>query len=275
MLSYLLARRLARDGRWEAACPYYPRDLQSAAISLMDLQNKAMAEGQAADKGLDIQSRPQWPPTQGTPRRVDAARATFLFTAAVMTRNRGMELLGTEVEPDWRMFEGTLQMRGASTVRGRTLPQGQIDPFPCSPVEGGTPSKFGVEAYLSVAPTVRPLLAASDDEKQRVARNALACETRYHYRHTASNLMWRAAQYLPDNDVLTAQALYMGGAYIKSNDPQTADAFYKAMVWRNFKLPYTRVALKEKWFPEVAPMDYRAPTRPAAPKDHTNENFTR
>ena len=65
--------------------------------------------------------------------------------------------------------------------------------------------------------------------------------------------MWRSAALLPDNSPLGAQALYLGGSYIKDRDPQFADKFYKALVWRNWELPYAQKANELRWFPKEPP----------------------
>ena len=66
----------------------------------------------------------------------------------------------------------------------------------------------------------------------------------------ASDYMWRAAELLPDNDPLTAEALYLGGTYIMKKDPQAADRFYKALVRRNPNLLIAQQANQRRWFPK-------------------------
>lgn len=73
--------------------------------------------------------------------------------------------------------------------------------------------------------------------------------TRFHYRYLAADLMWEAAQLLPDNDPLTATALYEGGTFLKNRDPKAADRFYKALVRRNPNLAVAQQANKLRWFP--------------------------
>lgn len=72
------------------------------------------------------------------------------------------------------------------------------------------------------------------------------------YRHgnyVASEYDWRAARLLPDNDLLTAQALWQGGKTIAPHDPQRADRFYKALVLRCPQLPIGQEAERARWFP--------------------------
>ena len=82
-IRYLLARRLARQGRFDEARPYYPPDWLGA------LDRLTASLGDWSDQSL-----PQ------------ADRAQALFEAAMITRTNGMELFGTEVAPDWHWCDG-------------------------------------------------------------------------------------------------------------------------------------------------------------------------
>ena len=72
---------------------------------------------------------------------------------------------------------------------------------------------------------------------------------RFHYRYKAAELMWEAAELLPNNDPLTATALYEGGSFLKNRDPKAADRFYKALVRRNPNLAVAQQANTLRWFP--------------------------
>ena len=65
----------------------------------------------------------------------------------------------------------------------------------------------------------------------------------------AADYMWQAAELLPNNDPLTAHALYLGGVYLKKKNPEAADRFYKALVRRNPNLLIAQQADKLRWFP--------------------------
>lgn len=82
-LRYLLARRLLREGRPDAARPLLPSALQPAA------------DRWATD--LQI-GRSRW--------RGNEARAGALWDAALLARTHGFLLLGTEVEPDFALYTG-------------------------------------------------------------------------------------------------------------------------------------------------------------------------
>ena len=70
------------------------------------------------------------------------------------------------------------------------------------------------------------------------------------YRYKAANLMKQCADLLPNNDPLTAEALYLGGMYLKKYDPKAADPFYKALVRRNPNLLIAKQADELRWFPK-------------------------
>ena len=89
----------------------------------------------------------------------------------------------------------------------------------------------------------------STDELDRVSEKDVANSRRFHYRKLASDMMWEAAQALPDNDVRTAEALYYGGVYLRRRSPMEADRFYKALVNRCRKLPIGQEADQLRWFP--------------------------
>lgn len=65
-----------------------------------------------------------------------------------------------------------------------------------------------------------------------------------------ADLLWEAATLLPNNDLLTAEALYTGGKCLRYRDPPAADRFYKALVRRNPNLAVAREADRLRWFPQ-------------------------
>lgn len=204
-LRYLLARRLARQGEWEKAMKYYPEDILKTAKDY----SRFLREGQNV-------------------KNSNRKRAENLIAAARLARQQGMELMGTEVEPDWTAYGGHFRFRGATESR---LADQHNTNFPQAPA------------------SLVKVLSAGKDEKQRAARHAPRPEERFHYRYIAADLMWQAAKWLPDNDPLLAQALYEGGMCIAQRDPGAADKFYKALVRRCGRLPIGQEADRRKWFP--------------------------
>jgi hypothetical protein len=230
-LEYLLARRYARLGQWKEALPLLPEGEQAHAQELGGLLTAAAVA--LPEKGFlgtvsDFVSG-LW--GSGDERIVDRERADTYYHAAEILRAHGMELAGTELEPDWHAFEGYYELPGVSENRA---------------------AGFDNDSS-GYAPALAEALSASDDECERAAAHAPEPNQRFHYRYVASDLMWQAAQCLPDNDLKCASALYWGGTYLQNRDPQAADRFYKTLVWRNLNLPYAQRADKLRWFPPEPP----------------------
>ena len=141
------------------------------------------------------------------------ARAERLFAAAVMTRTNGMELFGTELEPDWSGGDGfTWQDRATNS--------------------------FAAKINLADA-----------DEIGRASSRQVDPDKRYHYRWQAAALAWESAQLMPNNTDDTARVLCTGGTWLKYIDPQAADKFYKSLVRRCRKTAVGDQADKMRWFP--------------------------
>jgi len=259
---------LLRAGLWEDAAFVAERVLTpNELLAYVDrTHSAAMAEAYRPDKGgLDVspgeeankrahdiryllarrltrigrwkQARPYYPPTMrgvldeyiaairaGADKRRSASdRAESLWAAAKIARGKGMELLGTEVGPDAYVYGGSFPM--ASLTEGMQ-----------SRRDGG-------------------LAPASDDELRRTAAHRVDPEKRFHYRYTAAEHAWRAAELLPDNTDRTARILCTAGTWLKTRDPDAADRFYKALVLRCRRTDLGRQADALRWFPKLAVAD--------------------
>lgn len=217
-LRYLLARRLARNGDLVSARNYYPREW----VIQCDVLRAALENGDSEVLAPEF-------------------RATSWLTAAFITRTNGLELLGTELGPDFRVFEGDYEL-----------------PCPSLRTQGDRPPRVN-----------RP----SVDELQRCQASEPEPNLRWHYRYRAAALCWDAAALLPDNYDLTAFILWQGGWWLRNRDPETADAFYKALVRRNPQTELGSEADRRRWFPRLdengrpipqSPM--AAPLSPEAPE---------
>ena len=135
-IRYLLARRLARIGRWDEAQAYYPAKWQVRFDAYI----------QAIQEGENEYMSSRW-------------RAAALWKAACIARYEGMELLGSEVEPDWFVYSGSFERTPASEVRGL----------------GGSAE----------------LIPSTVDEQQRLQQNFVP-EKRFHYRYTAADRFYKA-----------------------------------------------------------------------------------
>ncbi len=185
-----------RLGRIAEAIPYFAPEHHLALRTLND----------ALSTGRDI-SLPK-------PRR-----AAALWQAAQITRLQGIELMGTELAPDWFIFGGNFELG--------TLEE-QIE----------WRSEQGV-------------LSASEAERTRFAAEPLEHNNRFHYRYIATDLAWEAASLMPDNSDETALVLCRAGTWLKNRDPKAADRFYKALVRRCRQTPLGQQADTLRWFPEL------------------------
>jgi LysM repeat protein len=178
-------------------------------------------------------------------------------------RTNGMELVGTEVEPDWHAHGGNYEE--------------------------------GVTVAIRATNDAAIALVASEDEVSRASRHNADPEKRFHYRYQAAALAWEAAKLMPnnfedatsmlctaggwlnnrdsqaadafyfqaaalaweaaklmpDNSENTARVLCIAGGWIKYRDPQKADLFYKALVRRNRKTAIGMEADRIRWFPKL------------------------
>ena len=93
-MRYLLARRLARQGKLDEAAPHYPADQQENFRRYVE----------ALRRGNDAKiPGPQ--------------RAEALWAAAQLTRNEGLALLGTESDPDWAVLDGNFDLGKTASDR--------------------------------------------------------------------------------------------------------------------------------------------------------------
>jgi LysM domain len=195
-IRYLLARRLTRTLRGDEAREYYPAQWQP------DFDELATALRMAWDESLPSEQR-----------------VSAFVDAAMKTRSEGMDLLGTEVGPDWHRFDG--RSEGDLTAQFRT-----------------TNENF-------------TLMPASADELARYAQNHADPEIRFHYRYQAAFLGWEASKMLPDDSEETARILCLAGSWLKVRDPETADLFYKALARRCPNTEIGAEANRIHWFPKV------------------------
>jgi tetratricopeptide (TPR) repeat protein len=195
-IRYLLARRLTRAGQWKDARPYCPAEMQKK----LDEYAEAISGG--ADHS-----------------RLDVHRAKSLWQAARIARHFGMALLGTEVEPDWRLYGGDFELGDTTGRRGK--------------------------------PDAKLARYVTEEEKQRLERHKLTFEKRFHYRYIATEHAWAAAKIMPNDFDETAKVLCAAGTWLKTRDPKAAERFYKALVLRCGKTALGQQAAAMKWFPKV------------------------
>jgi len=195
-IRYLLARRMTRSERGVEAGPYYPVEWRTSQATLLE----QLAIGR--DSTLS--------PVQ---------RFSALVSAAAITRTNGMELIGTEVDPDWHVYNGNWEDDVSTNSRA----------------EG--------------------FLPASKDELNRAARNGVVPEKRLHYRYQAlwlkqeaAQLAWEAVQHLPDNSDEAARMLATSGRWL---DQKFATACYQLILHRFGKTEIGAETARTGTFPKL------------------------
>ena len=232
-LRYLLARRFVRNGNQGKALEYMPISFRGRHEKF-NLREKAKMLFDHLDKGEDNKlSRNK--------------RAGSFFEAALIMRKYGMELAGTELDPDWLVFDGgyayddTMEQRfGIITKSRKEYYKGWNDEH----IERLIKRQKEIKAE-------RDFFAGSQDEEKRALSSLPDPVKRFHYRFKAADLMWQCSKLLPDNNELKARALCIGGSYIKVRDSQEADKFYKALVCACSETALGKKADKLRWFPEI------------------------
>ena len=147
-------------------------------------------------------------------------RGEFLWAAAKIARKDGMDLLATELTPD--DFADRGNFRGSDVAGERSKSRD-------------------------------PLLPTSADELRRVNASGPLPPRRWHYRYTAAEHAWAAAELLPDETDLLGLVLCEAGNWLKADDPKAADRFYKALTTRCRTTKLGQEAEKKKWLPDIHP----------------------
>lgn len=203
---WMLARRLVREDRYAEARPYFPE----AQRAVLDRYVAALKDGENT-------------------KLPKAQRARAIFTAAWLARYDGMELMGTEVEPD-------------GFVSGGAFPPGNLD------IERGEGVSVSVIDDKITRIPIKLLIPASAAEKKRLAATRPQPSKRFHYRYVAAGLAWKAAGLLPDGAEELADVLNTGGGWIKDRDEQLAGKFFQALRGRAARTKIGKAAIAKRWF---------------------------
>jgi hypothetical protein len=186
-LRNLLARRLMRAGRFEEAIPYFTvagpdgKDLRVAAAALADSVRRA-------EHGF-------WA----------TGRAAGAWRSATLLRNDGMELVGTEIQPDEAALDGEFA-------------DGYGPP---------TDSLFKQPGTFTVA------------EQARHASSEPAPDARFHYRYLAADQAVRAAEDVPARSQAYAALLCHAAAWmLQTDEPAKARAIYRLYVQNGAVVPF-------------------------------------
>jgi tetratricopeptide (TPR) repeat protein len=164
-LRSLLARRLVRADRLDEAVAYVDDPVLLATLKqLQSLHADAFAD------------------TAHLPTKL--RQAANLHVEAKLVRTAGLQLMGSELGPDWAIYDGVYEPYVPTDDDGHPLP-----PQPPSPL-------------------------MSTDEQQRVSASAVVPAARFHYRFKAMKLLEQAADLVPPRSqafaALLCQATHYG-----------------------------------------------------------------
>jgi len=200
-LRLLLARRLLRGGQEAQALEYFRGTRwEEQARRFVD----AMERSRLADDPVE--------------------KARALYGAALIARRHGMELLGTEVSPDWAWVAGNYDFDTDDEPR-------DTEEYQKEALSPGARA-----AWEAVA--AAPLLAAP--EQRRTGAHAPPHTLRYHYRSTAADLAQRGAALLPPRSQAYAMMLCHAARFIWHSDPIRGQRLYELYV-------KTGPAISEPW----------------------------
>ena len=205
-LRVLLARRWLRSGRSALAMPLFDGDaFADVARQYVTAQARAQGSGDAIDK------------------------SEALFTAAQIARRHGMEILGTEVAPDWGMEDGLFDLDASTKERsyaplfGPRPRRGRWHDVDEDEQEG-KPVKSRGEP-LPFSPGFRQTLFTVA-ERARIEQSAPPHPERFHYRGSAADLALQAAELLPRRSQAWASLLCHAATYVANTEPKRAQELW-------------------------------------------------
>lgn len=199
-LRHLLARRLLRTGAGEKAVEYF----------------RGTPWQEPAERYVKAQ-------TEAKEAKDPVTKAQALYTAARLARELGMELMGTEVAPDWSWVDGMFDL-----------------------------SDYELRVQLSPGEEpVREELAktglVTQAEEQRVKAHAPPNPVRFHYRSLAADLAEQAAALVPPRSQAYAMLLCYAARVTSFTEPERQQRLWSTYV-KNGAL------IREPWaFGQVCP----------------------
>jgi len=201
-LRQLLARRLLRAQRYDEALAYFDAPkLKAKAQAYVDARKAA---------------------THGD--RIERARA--LYAAARSARVDGIDLIGYELDPDYRVYDGDFDLNWPGEAKDDVRP----------------PRKD----------LVVPQELAASDEAQRVAQSRAAPLERFHYRYVAVDLANAAADALPPRTQAFAAVLCHATGWLIDRDPPVAEKVYRRYVTQGPYVPWAATFGRECPEPDFA-----------------------
>jgi hypothetical protein len=197
-LRLLLARRLLRTGQEQEALTYF----------------RGTPWEEPARRYVESleQARAAWS---------DVEQAQALYTAARLARSTGLELLGTEVAPDWALVDGDFQL-------------------------GGEWERYLPLAGEELRAALKALPLTTDTERQRLAAHAAPHALRFHYRSTAADLAEQAAALMPPRSQAYAALLCHAARFTASSEPERGKRLWSTYVQRGALLLEDRMSFGQE-----------------------------
>lgn len=246
-IKYLAARRFARDGQWQKAIQYIPDSTENSAWEdtgckqiLVSLKLKMEEYYQCLLNAQNIEL-------------ANTERAKNYYAAGSIMRENGMEMTGTELEPDWLLYEGSYYNDSSIEHRFSIVDETLVEE---QRYAWGTEDDYIIERVNEVRKKRAELETSSDfftgclDEEKRALESLPRINKRFHYRYEAAELMWKCSELLPNNDLLKAKALCTAGTYLKIRDPKSAEKYYKELIKTCSETKIGKAAKEIKWFPK-------------------------
>jgi hypothetical protein len=209
-MRWMLARRLVREDRYTEARAYFPEREQGVLDRYVAALNNA-----------------------DNAKHTKAERARAYFSAAWIARYDGMEIMGTEVEPDGFVSGGSFSPGSLDTERGEGKKAAEG--------AGGSDEDGAREP-------IKFTILVTAEERRRIAKNKPVPSKRYHYRWIAAGLAWKAAALMPDGTAELADVLNSGGSWVKYKDPKVEEKFMRAIRRRCPKTDTGRAVLDNDGF---------------------------
>ena len=207
-LKYLLGRRLVREDQYQDAAQYmkspYDKVLAKYVQALTDGANEKLSK---------------------------EARAKAWFTAAWLARYDGMELMGTEADPDG--FDSGGAFPDVALAQQRT---------------DGVWTLVTYDNGATKTANLPLVLKPSKQEIKRLGLYRTVPNIRFHYRVIAGALAMRAAALLADNTAELADVVNMAGKWVADRDDKIADRYYDQLKVRCAKTDIGRAAIARHWF---------------------------
>jgi hypothetical protein len=207
-LKYLLGRRLVREDQYQDAARYikppYDKVLAKYVQALNDGANEELPKEE---------------------------RARAWFTAAWLARYDGMELMGTEADPDG--FDSGGAFENVDLSKQRTSGFWTLSTY-----------DDGKETIAKVPLVLKP----SKQEIKRLQMYRTIPDVRFHYRVIAGALAMRAAALLPDNTAELADVVNTAGKWVTDRDDKVANRYYDQLEARCAKTDIGRSAIERHWF---------------------------